>query len=70
MRKEMKSDKARFVMLLALERNLMCCTFRLPEGLSLSNNQAIQPFGLTFTFSEATTSAIAKKNEEHNQIHK
>ena len=58
-------------MSLALERNLLCCTFAVLAALPLSDNQAIQPFGLTFTFSEATTSAIAKDNEEHNQtLHK
>ena len=72
MEKGLYNDKEQFIMLLALERNLLCCTFAVLAAIGLSKvDQAIQPFGLTFTLSEATTSAIAKDNEEHNQaLHK
>ena len=71
MEKGLYNDKEQFVMLLALERNSLCCTFAVLAAIGLSKDQAIQPFGLTFTLSEATTSAIAKDNEEHNQaLHK
>lgn len=67
MEKGLYNDKVQFVMLLALERNLLCCTFAVLAAISHSNDQAIQPFGLTFTLSEAINSAIAKDNEEHNE---